>query len=39
MPENEASIAVMKKCGMQFDARLIHPRGGMEVVRYLVERG
>lgn len=38
LPENEASIGVMKKCGMQYAGRLVHPRGGMEVVRYLVKR-
>lgn len=36
---NTASIAVMKKCGMEFQGRLVHPRGGMEVVRYWVRRG
>ncbi len=35
---NTASISVMKKCGMRYAGRLVHPRGGMEVVRYLVER-
>ena len=38
VPENAASIGVMKKCGMHYAGRLVHPRGGMEVVRYLVER-
>jgi len=38
MEANAASISVMKKCGMRYAGRLVHPRGGMEVVRYLVER-
>lgn len=36
---NAASIAVMKKCGMHYAGRFVHPRGGMEVVRYWVRRG
>lgn len=39
LEDNVASLAVLKKCGMRFVGRLVHPRGGMEVVRYLVERG
>jgi RimJ/RimL family protein N-acetyltransferase len=38
LPENLASIRVMQKCGMSLVGRLTHPRGGMEVVRYLVTR-
>ena len=38
LEDNVASIAVLKKCGMRFVGRFVHPRGGMEVVRYLVER-
>lgn len=35
-PRNAASIRVMEKCGMHRVGTLVHPRGGMEVVRYLV---
>ena len=38
MPDNAASIGVMKKCGMHYAGAFVHPRGGMEVVRYLRER-
>lgn len=38
MPENTASIGVMKKCGMHYAGTFTHPRGGMDVVRYLVHR-
>lgn len=38
MPDNLASIAVLKKCGMREAERFVHPRGGMEVVRYLRRR-
>ncbi|MCR9166216.1 MAG: GNAT family N-acetyltransferase [Nannocystaceae bacterium] len=38
MPENAASIGVMKKCGMHYAGTFVHPRAGFEVVRYLVER-
>jgi len=38
MPENRASARVMEKCGMSEESRFVHPRGGMEVVRYLVTR-
>lgn len=35
-PDNEASIAVMRKCGMHPAGRFFHPRAPIEVVRYLV---
>ena len=38
MPDNAASIAVMKKCGMRFAGTFEHPRAAIEVVRYLVEK-
>jgi len=38
MPDNIASIGVMKKCGMQFAGTFFHPRAGLEVVRYLVNQ-
>jgi len=38
MPENEASIAVMKKCGMRYVGEFTHPRAPVEVVRYLCTR-
>lgn len=39
MPENAASIAVMRKCGMQYVGRFVHPRATwIEVERYLVDR-
>lgn len=37
-PDNAASIAVMKKCGMRFAGTFMHPRVPIEVVRYLVLR-
>ena len=37
MPENTASISVLKKCGMHFVGTFLHPRGGIEVVRYLCQ--
>lgn len=39
LEDNAASIAVLKKCGMRYVGRFVHPRGGMEVVRYCVGRG
>lgn len=38
LPDNAASIAVMRKCGMRYAGRFVHPRAKVEVVRYLVER-
>lgn len=38
VPQNGASIAVMKKCGMTRVGVFDHPRGGLHVVRYLVTR-
>ncbi len=38
LPENAASIAVMKKCGMTYAGRLTHPRAHVEVVRYWLQR-
>ncbi|MEM6293268.1 MAG: GNAT family N-acetyltransferase [Myxococcota bacterium] len=38
LPENAASIAVMKKCGMTYAGRLVHPRAQVEVVRYWLQR-
>ncbi len=37
-PRNTASTGVMKKCGMEHVGRFVHPRGKVEVVRYLVRR-
>ena len=37
-PDDAASIAVMKKCGMRFAGTFMHPRVPIEVVRYLVLR-
>jgi RimJ/RimL family protein N-acetyltransferase len=38
-PENTASLAVMRKCGMRYEATYRHPRVDLEVARYLVLRG
>lgn len=38
MPDNAASIAVMRRCGMNHVGAFVHPRGGMTVVRYLATR-
>jgi RimJ/RimL family protein N-acetyltransferase len=37
-PRNEASIAVMRKCGMTYAGRFLHPIVPLEVVRYIVRR-
>lgn len=37
LPDNEASIAVMRKCGMQRVGAFMHPRGKMLCERYCVE--
>ncbi|PRP96511.1 anhydro-N-acetylmuramic acid kinase [Enhygromyxa salina] len=38
MPENAASIAVMRRCGMQYLGMFTHPRVNMELARYIVRR-
>jgi RimJ/RimL family protein N-acetyltransferase len=38
MPENAASIAVMRKCGMRYAGDFLHPRMDTRVVRYMVRR-
>jgi len=38
-PRNAGSIGVMVKCGMEYAGRFVHPRGAIEVVRYVVRRG
>jgi RimJ/RimL family protein N-acetyltransferase len=37
-PRNVASTAVMRKCGMSYAGRFMHPRANIQVVRYLVTR-
>lgn len=37
-PGNTASMRVMQKCGMTEVGRFVHPRAGIEVIRYLVDR-
>ena len=38
MPDNGASIAVMRKCGMSYIGRFAHPRASLGLARYLVSR-
>ena len=38
MADNEASISVMRKCGMRYVGMFEHPRVPVELARYVVER-
>jgi RimJ/RimL family protein N-acetyltransferase len=38
MPENTASIGIMRKCGMTWRGRFRHPRAPIDVEHYATDR-